>query len=391
MTRDENEKMTRVGPGTPGGEMLRRYWWPIMTSADVTDKPVPVQVLGEDLILFRDGKGQLGLLERHCAHRSASLEFGRVEADGIRCCYHGWKYAFDGACIDQMCEPNGGLHRDSVRQKAYAARDVSGFVFAYMGPLPVPTFPQYDLLMRENCRKIVMGRDMHSNWLQRAENMQDALHLMCLHGSLYPEIAGVRPDEMDWKETWYGIQMDLEYPTGISDRHHYVFPACNRIQIARVGQETFLFMQWVTPKDDVSSVSWQIWASESESATPGIETAKYQTLEPGLFKRVPDGWWDIWERDQDDAAVDSQGRVTDRTREHLATSDRGIVLMRRMVAKAIDDVASGRDPTGVVRPGDPHDDLIDLTSWKRGLDAEFGQVRQKELGEKLKIVAPHDF
>jgi 5,5'-dehydrodivanillate O-demethylase len=389
MVQSENDLYTRVGPGTPCGEMLRRYWWPVALSEQAGDSPVPVRLLGEDLVLFRDGGGAPGLLERRCAHRGASLEFGRVEEKGLRCCYHGWLYDTEGRCLDQPCEPKDSTYRNQVRQKAFPARDVSGFVFAYLGPDPVPAFPKYDLLF-QNCDKVVMGRDMHSNWLQRAENMLDALHVMCLHAPLYPELALKRPDKVDWIERWYGFEMELEYPNGTRDRHHHVFPSANRVEILRAGQEPHQFMQWCVPIDDTRSVAWQIWAGPPRQGPCTLTSAKYQATVAGEYKRVKDGWWNIWERDQDDAAVDSQGRITDRSREHLATSDLGIVKFRRMIGQAIEAVSKGEDPAGVVRAGDGHDGLIDLQAYKTELGATPGQIRRPEIGKRLEVIAPYD-
>jgi 5,5'-dehydrodivanillate O-demethylase oxygenase subunit len=392
MNQAENELMTRVAAGTPCGDMLRRYWWPIACSADVGKKPVPVRLLGENFILFRDGSGAVGLLNRRCMHRGASLEFGRVEKEGLRCCYHGWLFDTQGNCLDMPCEPKNSTLKNRVHQPAYQTRDVSGFVFAYIGPDPAPEFPKFDLIARDDFDKVVMGRDAHSNWLQRAENMLDALHVMCLHAPLYPELAMQYPTRCVWDEKWYGFQMELDYPNGTKDRHHHFFPAGNRIQISRVGQQPFQFIQWCTPIDDNDSVVFQLWASPTADGAAGtIKTAKHQKTTFGGYKRVEDGWWDIWERDQDDAAVESQGLITDRTAEHLGTSDLGIVKFRRMLLRSIEAVQRGEDPINVIRAGDGHDGLIDLHAYKTELGQEYGEVRRSDVGDKLKIIAPHDF
>jgi 5,5'-dehydrodivanillate O-demethylase len=169
----ENEKLTRVGPGTPAGNMLRRYWWPIAVAEHLGPGPQLVKLLGEEFVLFRTKQGDLGLLDKHCCHRNASLEYGRVEENGLRCCYHGWLYDTQGKCLDQPCEPVFSDFKDKVRQGAYAVREVSGFIFAYIGPKPVPEFPRYDILFEPNCNKVVQGRDIHGNWLQRVDNMLD--------------------------------------------------------------------------------------------------------------------------------------------------------------------------------------------------------------------------
>ena len=392
MNQAENELLTRVGPGTPCGEMMRRYWWPVACSDDVGTKPVPVKLLGEKFVLFRDATGRIGMLAERCTHRGASLKYGRVEKDGLRCCYHGWLFDREGKCLDQPCEPPGSMLKERMRQPAYEVRDVSGFVFAYIGPKPIPEFPKFDLLVREDLDKVVMGRDAHANWLQRAENMLDALHVMCLHAPLYPELAMQYPTRCEWIEEWYGYRMELDYPNGTRDRHHHFFPAGNRIQISRVGQQPYQFIQWCTPLDDEDAVVYQLWAAPTADGKPGtVKAAKFQHTTFGEYKRVEDGWWDLWERDQDDAAIESQGRIADRTQEHLGASDLGIVKHRRMVLRSIEAVQRGEDPVGVIRSGDGHDGFIDLHSYKTELGHEYGQVRRSDVGEKLEIIAPHDF
>jgi len=387
MNREENERITRVGPGTPGGTMLRRYWWPVAISDHVGNRPHKVRLLGEDFVLFRSLEGRLGLLDLHCTHRNASLEFGRVEAKGLRCCYHGWLYDEKGHCLDQMCEPNGGFpYREKIRQGAYAVTEKSGLIFAYIGPEPAPSLPKWDVLFDEQSNKFVQGRDMHSNWVQRAENMLDALHVMALHASVYPELAAQRPTTLEYNERWYGIDMYLEYPNGIRDRHHYMFPACNRIQVARSGQRPHQFIQWATPVDDTKSISFQIWAQSGDPPPYKVTGAQYQTTVPGEYRRVEDEWWGIWERDQDDAAVESQGPITDRTREHLASSDQGIVKFRRMLARAIDAVERAE---GAFASVPPDDNVVMLETYKT-LAEDVTQIRNPELGKQLEVIQPYD-
>src|SRR3954471_18250552 len=158
-TREENELFTRVGPGTPAGEMLRRYWWPVGVSDQVQTKsaPVAIRLLGEDLVLFRNGQEQLGVVALHCSHRGTSLEYGRVEDDGIRCPYHGWLYANSGQCLDQPAEPEDSAYKERIHHPAYQARDLGGLIWAYLGPDPAPELPQYDLLLRDDGARLVGG------------------------------------------------------------------------------------------------------------------------------------------------------------------------------------------------------------------------------------------
>ena len=145
MTREENETLTRVGAGTPMGDLLRRYWWPVGMSADAKDKPTFVRLLGEDFVLFRDGEGRPGVLGAYCSHRRANLCLGDVEAAGLRCRYHGWLYDVEGRVLQTPGEPAESGLTDSIRHPSYPVEELGGLVFTYLGPQPVPLLPQVRL------------------------------------------------------------------------------------------------------------------------------------------------------------------------------------------------------------------------------------------------------
>ncbi len=187
-------ELTEVGRGTPMGELLRRYWHPIGLAADATDTPRKVRALAEDLILFRDRHGRAGLLHARCCHRGTTLYYGKVEEDGIRCCYHGWKFDTEGRCLEQPCEPNGGQFRDKVRQPWYPLAERYGLIFAYMGPDEKrPVLPRYECLEKMDDGEFVEADDtsiggggpavIPCNWLQHFENVVDPYHVPVLHGS----------------------------------------------------------------------------------------------------------------------------------------------------------------------------------------------------------------
>ena len=176
------------------GELLRRYWHPVGLATDATDIPRKVRVLGEDLVLFRDRHGRLGLLHARCCHRGTTLYYGKVEEDGIRCCYHGWKFDTEGHCLEQPCEPDGGLFKDKVRQPWYPVEERYGLIFAYMGPADKkPVLPRYDCLETMDDGEFVEADDssiggggpavIPCNWLQHFENVVDPYHVPVLHGS----------------------------------------------------------------------------------------------------------------------------------------------------------------------------------------------------------------
>jgi 5,5'-dehydrodivanillate O-demethylase len=355
MTPEENDRLTQVGPGTPCGEMLRCYWWPVWFSEALQDKPVPVRLLGEDLVLFRQGDGVRGLLERRCPHRGASLELGRVEADGIRCCYHGWKFAASGRCLDMPAEPAGTPLKDEVRQRAFSVHEAGGLVFAYVGSDPVSEFPRYDLLVRKGLERHVSATLDHCNWLQRAENGVDQLHAGVLHAAGYPELALKRAD-IEWTREWYGVRAAYSVEGGQGKVSHCLFPANNRYFGARVGDRPSHNMHFRVPVDDFQTMTFGIHAHESDDGADHVVTGELRVKERGVYERVEDDWWGLASREQDRAAQESQGIIADRSRETLGTSDRGIAIFRRMLNDAIAAVERGNDPPGVIR--DANHDVI---------------------------------
>src|SRR5215469_6878877 len=193
MRQSENEMLTRVGAGTPAGELLRRYWHPVVMAAELTEeKPIkPVRLLGERLVVFRlalapgETKPRYGLVAEQCRHRLASLAYGRVDCEGIRCPYHGWKYDLKGRCLETPPEPSDSKYYREIRQPAYPVQKLAGLLFAYMGPAPAPLLPRWDVLAREDGRRWgVVESVINCNWLQAMENSVDPAHLYWLHGTL---------------------------------------------------------------------------------------------------------------------------------------------------------------------------------------------------------------
>src|SRR5690242_20883890 len=206
----EDAERTHVGPDTPCGEYMRRFWQPVCFSDDLRDLPLRVRILGEDLVAFRDQSGAVGLLELHCPHRGMSLEFGLVGEKGIRCCYHGWLFDVDGTILETPGEPANSTLKDRLFHGAYPIHEAHGMVFAYLGPPErMPAFPSYDSLIRPGYR-IMPGQKYFypCNWLQILENTMDAVHTAFLHtivsGAVFTDEFGVLP-ELDFIETPVGI------------------------------------------------------------------------------------------------------------------------------------------------------------------------------------------
>src|ERR1044072_8946813 len=235
LTREENETLTRVGRGTPGGELLRRYWMPVACAGELTDeKPIKaVRLLGEDLVVFRDRAGRYGVVGEQCPHRSASLAFGRVDEEGIRCPYHGWKFDCSGKCLEQPAEPEEGGFKNKIKHTAYPVQKLGGLLWAYLGPEPQPLLPRWDVLCWEHGARLVQKHEIYRcNWLQPMENSVDPSHLYWLHG----ETAHLAPTVDHYEEDHefipfeYGIMKRRITPgkkagdPPIIDQHPLLFP-----------------------------------------------------------------------------------------------------------------------------------------------------------------------
>ena len=186
LTREENELLTLTGSGTPCGEVLRRYWQPVALSEELPfgGPPIPVCILSEDLVLFRDESGRPGLLGLHCAHRGADLSYGRLENGGLRCIYHGWLYDIHGGCLEQPGEPSGSMFHERIRQRAYPCHEVADIIFAYMGPGEPPIFPDYPPLLAAAEYRVSKKRFAECNFLQSHEGNLDPEHLSFFHHGL---------------------------------------------------------------------------------------------------------------------------------------------------------------------------------------------------------------
>ena len=237
LSEEENALFTRVGPGTPVGSFLRRYWHAVGCSELVTAKPQRVKVLGEELLLYRAGDGAPVLMELRCAHRRVALDYGRVEGDCIRCPYHGWLYDRTGQCVEQPAEPEGSTFKDKVKLAGYRTQEFGGLVFGYLGPEPAPLLPLFDLLFKTEGVKEILQQPVYTSWFNHVENMVDISHLAWLHGYTFPAY-GARKLSYHWERKPYGVDNVMRVE-GIDDPHVscYGFPTINRFALPPVEPE----------------------------------------------------------------------------------------------------------------------------------------------------------
>ena len=363
--------LVEVGAGTPMGELMRRYWHPCFDSASLTsDKPRKVRLLGEDLILFRDTAGKPGLVHEHCCHRGTSLYYGRVEDDGIRCCYHGWKFDVEGRCLDQPSEIDGGRGRNAIRQPWYPVKERYGLIFAYMGPPEKkPVLPRWKHFENLAPGEFIETRftaaygpldspyemkALDFNWLQAFENTMDSPHLPWLHyhhsgdqftglklldGEL-PPYAHVKNlvGQIVAERTELGVKQGNPMP---GPDGKFVL-ACNEAIIPNLAFiPGFIDLLYTVPVDDTHFMSFMLWRTTKRGERSG-------------FVERHDGktWWDMNEEEHRDMPGDyeaqsSIGALPSHSREHLSPGDIAVVMLRRRLEEAVRDVAEGRDPVGV--------------------------------------------
>jgi 5,5'-dehydrodivanillate O-demethylase oxygenase subunit len=375
LTQSENDTLTRVGRGTPAGELLRRYWHPVAVAGELTEeKPIkPVTLLGEKLVVFRqppaDGKGEptYGVVQESCPHRRASFAYGRVDEEGIRCPYHGWKFAADGRCLELPAEPSNSPLMHKIKLASYRVQKLAGLLFVYMGPYPVPLLPRWDVLVREDGKRwTAIESVIECNWLQAMENSVDPSHLFWLHttfstkGHLIDHMKDY-DEKHDFIRFEYGIMKRRTTPgrtpsdPPMVDEHPLLFPTTlrhvSKIRDAAPGEIRHRHdLQIRVPIDDTHTRVYRVYSepSQTERSPANIDPP----FKPRPLK-FPDGEYDMSiVGAQDSMAWETQGAIADRTAENLGASDVGIAVLRRLVKEQIEIVAKGGDPIGVIRdPG----------------------------------------
>ena len=368
----EDEELTHVGPETPGGEYFRCFWHPIALTTDVESAPLRLRILGEDLVLFRDLSGRLGLLELHCPHRGTSLEFGKLDETGIRCCYHGWHFDIDGTILETPTHSDDNSFKDRIYHGAYPVHEYAGMIWAYMGPPEsTPDFPIFDIYEKPGVTHTAYKFFWPCNWLQIRENGMDPLHAKYLHadaGQKFPPSMKVLP-VLDFQESPLGIlyisvrrigemlylrQNEIFLPT--ADWVNGLEDAEGETVFDRRGGGT----DFVVPIDDANSYFFMLldvtrnqhdtrlnglWDRDtSEEIALGlnasIPTSGQHGDRPYDERQLSAGDWD---------ACTSQGTIHGHGGENLGISDTGVVKFRNLIRREIDKVKNGHDPKGVYR------------------------------------------
>ena len=276
-----------------------------------------------------------------------------------------------GHCLEQPAEPADSTFKDRIRHPAFAAQEIGGFIFAYIGPAPAPLLPRYDLLLEENGTRVIGAGTEYCNWLQRAENSVDQTHLVALHAPEYPEMALKRP-EIGWEKTAYGAKITMHVPGVSKPKHsHWVFPSHTRHTTARKGRIPDHAIRFRVPTDDTKTATFWLRFTPYDEADRGkplvLKTVGFEDDKPGVYTRVDDGWWGIASHDQDRVAQESQGLIYDRSKEHLGASDQGVILLRNTIMESIDAVRKGQDPFWILRqPGDNEKIIFDASMAEIG-------------------------
>ncbi len=394
LSAEQNDRITRTGPDTPAGALLRRYWQPAALVDELSgNRPVkPVKLMGENLVIFRDTRGRYGLIGRACPHRGTDLAYGRLEDGGLRCAFHGWLFDVTGRCLQTPAEPDGSNLCANIRQKAYPVVERSGILFAYLGPGEPPALPHIDCFVAPGTHTFAFKGMIDCNWLQSLEVGIDPAHTSFLHRFFHDE----DPDEgygklfrdksidsempmtrimrefprprIEVEETDYGIRVVTLREISATKTHirvtNLMFPNTFVIPMSR----EMTISQWHVPIDDQRHYWYAIFTSfgapvdKDEMRRQRLELYELPDYVPRKNK-TNDYGFDPHEQEHatftgmgadinvhDQWACESMGAIQDRTSEHLGQSDKAITAYRRLLRTAIDQAGNGGRPLMVLDP-----------------------------------------
>ncbi len=395
LSERDNELLTRVGPGTPMGELFRRYWLPCLLSSELPAPdcpPLRLRLLGENLVAFRDSNGAVGILDAYCPHRRALLFWGRNEECGLRCVYHGWKFDVHGRCVDMPSEPASSTFKEKVQAKAYPTQERAGFVWVYMGPRELePEFPQYEWTLVPDTHRVTRKWLQDSNWLQSLEGDIDTAHVSFLHRSLDPStpdtakfLPGSRryfaldkSPRLSVHETEYGFVYGGRRTIG-EDQYYWrltqwLAPSCSQTPSTYTRNARIL-----VPIDDHTTFSCGVAYNVQRPLEPGEGEISGRPVRPQRIRLrdgyVIDGWVseltkdndygldrefqrtkkfsgiDSGPVDEDRAMTETMEPIVDRSKEHLGTSDVAIIAARRRLLRMLRELEQGVEPYPVRHP-----------------------------------------
>ena len=389
LTTEQNEYLARTSRGTPMGDLMRRYWLPALIDWELPDPdcpPVEFKLLGETLVAFRDTSGRIGVVQNKCPHRRAGLFWGRNEENGLRCVYHGWKFDVSGACVDMPSEPPTSNYKDKVRIKAYKTAELGGVVWVYMGPPDkTPPLPKLDWTAVPANQRSVMKVVQECNWLQGLEGGIDTVHTGFLHRNLkgagYSAMESARSVSYavdvevvptNYGFTYAGIRRMAE-GTDYIRAYHLIMPFHQyRPLLFNAESENRPRVNshiWV-PMDDETTMVWNLtWTygseplSENEMAQKGSGNSFGEDVDPVTFRshKNRENRWMIdreaqrtvnftgifGQNTQDRAIQETMGAICERNEEHLGTTDRAIIMARKLLMQAATTVEDGGDPVGL--------------------------------------------
>jgi 5,5'-dehydrodivanillate O-demethylase oxygenase subunit len=386
LTAEQNRRLTEVGPGTPMGNLLRRYWMPISGVSEFETITVkPVRLFGEDLVLYKDLSGTFGLVDRHCPHRRADLSYGFVENCGIRCNYHGWRYDETGRCVEQPFDDTANPEarfRDKVRITSYPVQALGGILWAYMGPQPAPVLPNWEPFQWQNGFVEIYWSKIPCNWLQCQENSIDPVHFEWMHRNWTVRLKGQTGPygnthvKLDFKEFEYGFTYHRLIEGMPEDHERWLV---GRIALWPNCLGPLFHFEWRVPIDDENTLSIHWHFTRVPKGREPYVQGSIPTWEGPIVDPLTGRMITSHVTNQDFVAWVGQGTIADRTKEMLSPSDRGIILMRKRFFDDMERVERGEDPSGILR--DPElRDRIELPIMNRHMFVE-GTTLQEMLAD----------
>jgi len=384
LSKTQNDLVTQCGPGTPGGKLLRSYWQPIATDEEmpIGGHPLPLKVMGEELVLFRDDQNRLGLIGLHCAHRGTDLSYGRVENGGLRCLYHGWLFDIHGKCLDQPAEPDDKKFCHKVRQVSYPVQQKGGAIWAYMGEGDAPLIPDFQFLAAAEEKRMAFRVIQHCNWLQGLESSIDPSHVSYLHRLSEGPVGGSLPGSnarmfsedpyprLDIENTSFGVRIHALRKMAKGENYlrvnNYLYPNGTTPASSEPPPVSGYQGRWYVPIDDEKHARFEFIYNHKKLDKEGFAKLRNQNVAPdGRHVRRQENRY-LQDREEqkrnesytgmgrhapthDAFAIETAGEIQDRTQEHLGSTDIVIIEVRKALLGAIKQMEAIGEAPGILR------------------------------------------